>query len=139
MDNNLPLNSTHKISVLKKVVLFINVSAFRLTKGLPTLSNFRNSYHSRGASVALAVVIEYILVKYLFPYPKQYWQLRVLFFGFFFHGLIDILFIKDIIIMAGNYNAYYNKILFYLFLICAAIGFVGSLIILNNQIGHVKK
>jgi len=136
MNDNQPLNSTHTFSVLKKIILYLNVSSFRANERTTPSSIFSRNYHIRSASIGLLILIEYATAKYILHLPGIYF-LRIAFFGLIYHTLIDTVFIKDIIIMAGNYNAYYNRYLFYLFLIFTLIGLIGGLITLNNEIGHV--
>jgi hypothetical protein len=99
--------------------------------------SFNRNYHLRSFSVVIAFVIEYMVAKYIFRATEVY-RLRVIFGGLFLHSVIDIFFIKDIITMAGNYNAYYSKYLFYVFAILVIGAFAGCLVFLNNQIGHVS-
>ncbi|MDF2430856.1 MAG: hypothetical protein JWP44_487 [Mucilaginibacter sp.] len=138
MEETKPLNSVHSISLFKKILLYFNVSAFRVASANPIASNFRKNYYSGQFSAAMVAVSEYGTAKLMFPHLASSYPLFILVFGLFFHAFIDILFAKDIIVMAGNYNAYYNKILFYIFLIFLSIGLVEGLITFNNHIGHVK-
>jgi len=139
MEENELLNSTHDINLLKKFVLYFNVTAFRVARAMPSASDYRPNYRSRGFSVGMIAVSEYATTKFISPHMTYEHRLGILLFGLCFHSLIDLFFIKDIIIMAGNYNAYYNKYLFYIYLVFLAIGLVGGLMTLNNEIGHLPK
>lgn len=139
MEETEPLNSTHDINLFKKLVLYFNVTAYRVARGIPSASDYQPNNRSRGFSVAMIAVSEYATVKFISPHMKYEYRFDILLFGLCFHSLIDLLFGKDIIIMAGNYSAYYNKYLFYIYLVFLATGLVGGLMTLNNEIGHIPK
>ncbi len=130
------LNSTHQVNILKKILLFINVAAFRVSKSIPSASSSSSNYNSRGFAIAVAAVTEYAFARYILQVNPLY-NFRILLGGLCIHTVIDVFFIKDIIIMAGNFNAYYNKYLFYLFIVLVVFAFGGCLVIFNNEIGHV--
>ncbi|HWZ03793.1 MAG TPA: hypothetical protein VNX40_09295 [Mucilaginibacter sp.] len=137
MDETKPVNSTHDINLFKKFVLYFNVMALRVALGIPSASDYQPNYRSRGFSVAMIAVSEYATAKFISPHMMYEYRLGILLFGLCFHSLIDILFGKDIITMAGNYNAYYSRYLFYIYLVFLAVGLVGGVMTLNNEIGHL--
>jgi|GEM_PF-5091250 len=84
----------------------------------------------------IIAISECALVKLVFLHMLSAYLIVV--YGMLFHILIDAFFIRDIIIMSGNYSAYYNKILFYVYLIFLADGLVRAVIVFSNEVGHVK-
>jgi len=130
-----------KISFIKRMLLFVNVSAYRTFRAVPGSSNYRQNYRDASFSVFAIVFTEYVIINYIFP--KQMGGMEairpfiVVFAGY--HGLAMLFFMKDITRMSMRYNDYYNRPLFYLSLAFLAIGFWGVLVMFNNSIGHVTK
>lgn len=136
MTEDKPLNATHELSLAQKILLFLNVNAFHLSRITTPNTVYRANYHSRGFAIILLSGIECAIGRYLFNLHGVYIY-RILFFGFFIHLVIDLIFIKTIILMAGNYQAYYPKWLFYLFVLLAIFAAVCVVILLNSEIGHL--
>ncbi|CAN5299084.1 hypothetical protein BH09BAC6_BH09BAC6_17990 [soil metagenome] len=135
MEKSLPLESVQKISMFKRVLLYLNVSAFRIVKEIPTLSDYRKNYHASGLSVLITVFGEVTIFKFFFH--REFASQFLLVFGvpFFYHSLLELLFMKQIIIIGYNYNAFYNKALFYIFLVFFMICIVGMVLFFNDRIG----
>ena len=136
MTENKPLNSTHDINAFKRIFLFLNVNAFHLLRITTPNSTYQANYKSRGAAVLLLAGIEYYAGKYFFGLHDTY-LLNILIFGLFGHTVIDLLFIKSIIVIAGNYNGYYYKWLFYPFILLSVFAIACVVISFYNQIGHL--
>ena len=109
MEQTEPLNSTHQVNIIKKILLFINVAACRINSSTSYASS--SSRYTRTGPIMIASITDYIFAKYVFQLPAES-HLRVFFSCVVFHTVVDLIFIKDIVIMAGNFNAYYNKYLF---------------------------
>ena len=135
MEKSLPLESIQKISMLKRVLLYPNVSAFRIVKEIPTLSDYRKNYHARGLSILITVFGEMTIFKFFSP--KIFASQFLLVFGvpFFYHSLLELFFMKQIIVMGYNYNSFYNKALFYIFLVFFMICIAGMVLFFNDSIG----
>ncbi len=138
MEKNQADNTVHEFGLLKKVLLFLNVSTFRVIRQIPSVSDFRQNYKSEGLSVAIIVFAEITIFEHLFPGIDVIYINRFAVICFIYNGIIDVFFSKDILRMAYNYNAYYNKILFYIYLVFFAIGLMGAVVLFNNEIGHVR-
>jgi len=139
MEEKSPISDFRKMSVLKRVFLYLNVSTFRVAKEIPTASDFRKNYRSINVCLPIILVSEYSVIKLIFQDITDQNLLRCLIALFAYHTIIEIFFTKDVLIMGNNYNLYYNKALFYVSLIFMAAGLVGFILIFNSSIGHVTK
>jgi hypothetical protein len=137
MEKSEPVNPDRRVNLLVKILLYPQVTAFKIVKTLPTLSNYRNNYHSSGFSFSIIIFTEVVILYFLSSHIGFDEAKVFLIIMCAFHGLLELIFNKTIYVMAFDYYSYYNKTLLYIFLIFLAMGFVGFCIMFNNQIGHV--
>ena len=121
-----------------RILLYLNVSTFRFLDTIASLFE-GDKNDANTASLALLIIgfTEYFIINFFFP---QFVDDH--FFGLViniaaFQGLLNWLFAREILAMANNYNAYYNKGLFYIFLIFIGVFFFGLIDTFNNAIGHL--
>lgn len=137
MERTEPVNPQRKTNLLLKILLYPQVSGFKIVKAIPAASNYRKNYHDRTFSVAMILFTEIYLFNYFDPRPKEFAFSRFLFVVCVFHTIMEFFFDKKINEMAFDYYSYYNKILLYIFLVFMMIGFAGLCISLYNDIGHL--
>ena len=138
-------DSTKKINLLKQILLYPQVSAFKLISDIPWLSNYRSWYPVRASSVAMVIFNGVVIIYYLNPYLPLSW-LKILIVALGCYGiLLDLFWGKTVASVASSYYSYYNKFLFYLFLVFIGLGtsgiivlFYNSILKFYNSIGHVQ-
>ena len=133
-----PVNPERRVNLFVKILLYPQVTTFKVVKAIPTLSDYQKNYHARTFAFGIIVFTECIILHYLLPNISFVNFKYILLTIFFYHLLLEIFFNKRIYEMGFDYYAYYSKRLFYLFFIFLIIGFVGFIVMFNNQIGHVK-
>lgn len=125
MERTEPINPERKVSLLLKIWLYPNATAFKITK-----------CHDRRSSFFLIICAE-IAILYCFFIHKADEKLMLWFFIFcFFHLLPEFLFNKKIDEMAIDYYAYYNRTSLYIFIGFLILGAVCACLFMNDQIGH---
>jgi hypothetical protein len=139
MEETKPIKVSTQISLLKSIFFYMNVSCFRILMSKSNPVDSITDRYTRGLCAMINVFTEYIIFNYFSPHLAFYGFRIILVIAVVFHGLIAFAFDKEVLTMATNYNAYYKKPLFYLYLFFFAIGMIGVLVTLNNQIGHVTK
>ncbi|HZX59242.1 MAG TPA: hypothetical protein VFE54_10970 [Mucilaginibacter sp.] len=138
MEKTEPVNPERKANLLLKIWLYPNVSAFKMAKSIPAISNYRQNYHARHGNTLMIVATEIFILKYGFHYINDANFIAVFFALALFHGLPELIFYKKISEFTFDYYTYYSKGLLYLFLVFMIAGFVGFILFFNDQIGHVK-
>jgi len=139
MERTKPVNPARRTNLLLKILLYPQVSAFKILKAIPSVSNFRKNYHDSSFSVVVIISAEFFLFNYFDPHPGEFVFARFLFIILCFHGFLAIFFDKKISEMAFDYYAYYNKVLLYIFLVFMLIGFFGIGYGFYSEIGHLPK
>jgi hypothetical protein len=134
MEDNQPSDTIHKVSLVKKILLYVNVSTY---KAFDTPNTWRRD--SRSTDVFAIVFTEFTVLNFFYKYDDSAYYNGLLIALFFFHVIIYFALKDKIISMAANYYVYYNKAAYYISLFFWGIGILGLLIDLNNQIGHVTK
>lgn len=133
-----PVNPERRVNLLVKILLYPQVTTFKVVKAIPSLSDYRKNYHSRVLAFGIVVFTESIILHYFLPNISfvnfKYIILPIL----FYHLLLEIFFNKKIYEMGFDYYSYYSKFLFYIFFIFLAIGLTGFCVMFYNEIGHVK-
>ena len=139
MEETKPIKVSTQISPLKSILFYMNVSCFRILMSKSNPAGNITDRYTRGLCAMINVFTEYFIFNYFSPHLAFHSLRVILVIALVFHGLIAFAFDKEVLMMATNYNTYYKKPLFYLYLIFFAIGMVGVFVMLNNQIGHVEK
>ncbi len=135
MEGTEPVNPEAQVNLLLKTLLYLDVSTYRVVAALPSLSDLNVDYHIRTFSTAIITLIEFTIVRLLFPgLIEQYWKWAFA-IPFIIHGLLSMIFKKYIKMMSSNYNCYYSSWLFYMFFMFLAVGLVGFWMIFNDLIG----
>jgi hypothetical protein len=134
MEQTKPLEEIKKISLLKKVFFYFNVTAYKMFK---SMSNGYNSRYmsDRMASLVFTMIFYYTIVKYILHDQSSFHLYRVLTVAGFFHLTINFAFYKDIEIVVNDYFSYYRKPFFYWFLIFIAVDVFGMVLKFNDMIG----
>ncbi|MGZ3814614.1 MAG: hypothetical protein ACXVJN_22650 [Mucilaginibacter sp.] len=126
MERTEPVNPERKVSLLLKIWLYPNVTAFKIAK-------------SRRDSFFLIVCAEMLILYGGVINTFNEKSILCFFILSIFHGIPDWIFNKQINEMAFDYYTYYNKASFYIFFIFLAFGFASFCILFNDEIGHVRK
>src|SRR5579872_1644919 len=135
MERTEPIDSETKVSPLFKILLYLDVSTYRIVAALPSLSDLNVDYHIRAFSTGIITLIEFTIFRLLFPgLVDKYWKWALV-IPFIIHGLLSMIFKKNIKMMSSDYNGYYNSRLFYLFFMFLAVGLVGFFMLFNDSIG----
>ncbi|TSD66051.1 hypothetical protein FFF34_001230 [Inquilinus sp. KBS0705] len=125
-------------SIIKKILLFLNVSAYRASVNSPfNIAYSRKSRHmAYGAilNVFFFISIYSIIFSTQFPVADEYFKYFVVALIAYF-GAIFIIFDKDIVVASVAYNHYYNNLLYNLFRLYMLVGIVCGLILFYNSIG----
>ncbi|WP_426671683.1 hypothetical protein ACPPVU_10635 [Mucilaginibacter sp. McL0603] len=133
-----PINPERKVSLLLKIWLYPNVSAFKIAKAIPAASNWRKNYHDRGFGFFLLLCTEMLILYYAFPNMAiENWRLFFIIFSLL-HGVPELFLSRHINEMAFDYYAYYKKALLYIYLVFVLVGIVLLGVSFYNEIGHVK-
>ena len=97
-----------EISSIKKIWLFINVASYKFAKDNTKSATARD----RSISIGLFYLFEFSLIdcfnEYIHPIKKIYFMILVI-TPLVFHGLVDIVYLKDIEVIGNNYNLHYKK------------------------------
>jgi hypothetical protein len=137
MEKTEPINPSRKVNLFVKILLYPQVTSFKIVKALPTLSDYRNNYNSRGLSFCMVVFTESVIFYFLFPHIELVYFKRFFLVICLYHGVFELIFNKKIYEMAFDYYAYYNKASLYAFFFFLAIDIAEFCIIMYNSIGHV--
>jgi hypothetical protein len=137
MERTEPINPERRASLLVKILLYPQVSAFKIMKAIPSISDYQKNYHSRSFGFVWLIFTETFLFDYFYGSGNLMYFKRFLLAVSVFHGSLEFIFNKTINEMAFDYYAYYNKTLLYFYLVFMAVGLVGFCIWMNNSIGHV--
>lgn len=138
MERTEPVNPERRVNLLLKIWLYPNVSAFKIAKSIPSLSNYRQNYYARKGNIIMIVAFELFILKYGFHYITETNFTAIFLILLLTHGLPEFIFYNRINEMAFDYYAYYNKAFLFLFLIFMIAGFICFLLFFNSQIGHVQ-
>jgi len=131
MEETKPLDSNKQFSVLKKTLLYVNVTFYRML-----IINGRSwRYDDRTSSLFFTMLFYYTVVKYILQDHSSFHLYRVLTAAGVFHLTINFAFYRDIEMMVKDYYSYYSKPCFYWFLIVIAIDILGLILIFNDMIG----
>jgi hypothetical protein len=131
MEETKPFESYKQFSVLKKTLLYVNVTFYRML-----VINGRSwRYDDRTSSVFFTMLFYYTVVKYILHDHSSFHLYRVLAAAGVFHLTINFAFYKDIEMMVKDYYSYYSKPFFYWFLIVIAVDILGMILIFNDMIG----
>lgn len=110
-----------KISNIKKLYLFINVASYKFAKDNTKLATVRD----RSISIGLFYLFEFSLIdcfnEYIHLVSGIYFKILAI-IPLVFHGLIDVIFLKDIEVISSNYDLYYKKGYYYIYLSLIALG-----------------
>jgi hypothetical protein len=139
MERTEPVNPERKVNMLLRIWLYPNVTAFKIAKAIPGISNYRQNYYARHGNTIAIVAAEIFILKYGFHYVNDANFLRIFFALAVFHGLPELIFYKRISELIFDYYTYYNKFFLYLFLLFMMAGLIGFVLFFNDQIGHVTK
>ena len=126
-----------QINVVKKIFFYLNASCFRiLMSKADGTETGRSLYIPLRFCAIVNSIFEFVIIDNLFPHLSDKKVDTILIALLIFHGIIVFVFSKDVLTLSVNYDKFYAKWLFYLYILFLMIGLVGGLIILNNQIGH---
>ena len=139
MERTEPVNPARRTNLLLKILLYPQVSAFKIVKAIPAVSIYRKNYHDVSFTMVVIFSAGFFLFNYFDPHPKEFVFSRFLFIALGFHGFLALFFYKRICEMAFDYYAYYNKALLYIFLVFMLIGFFGIGYAFYSEIGHLPK
>jgi hypothetical protein len=121
------------VNIFKKVLLFLDVSAYKFARSLP---GFGSEDKNKSFSFLTIVLGYFVAGQYLF---KDFHNLLI-FLGFAaaIHAVVTFLFKKEIVLMVADYNRFYYKIGYYLFLLYMAFVAFYLIVDFNSSIGHVS-
>ncbi|MGZ3749816.1 MAG: hypothetical protein ACXVA2_07195 [Mucilaginibacter sp.] len=139
MERTEPVNPERKVNLLVKILLYPQVTTFKVLIAIPGASRWRQNYHSRSVGWVIIVFTELIIFNYFFPDSDKIFFNRFLFGILVYHLALEVIFNKEICVMGFDYYSYYNKALLYVFLVFLAIGLTGFCISVYNEVGHVPK
>ena len=137
MERIAPVNPERRVNLFVKILLYPQVTTFKVINAIPTLSDYRKNYQSRSFGFAIIIFTEIVIFDFFFPNANEIVFNRVLFVVFAYHLPLEIIFNKKIYEMGFDYYSYYNKALLYFFLIFLAVGLGGFCIFIYNRIGHL--
>ena|ERR1700761_8458206 len=132
-----PVNPARKVNLLLKIWLYPNVSAFKIAKMIPSLSDYRQNYHAMRLVFFMIVGSEMFILSRIPNYLNDQSYLRLFVLLSLIHGVPEIVLRKRIVEMEADYYAHYNKLLLYVFGVFLFVGLAAVLLYLNDQIGHV--
>ncbi|MGN6640486.1 MAG: hypothetical protein ACTHJ8_16365 [Mucilaginibacter sp.] len=133
MERTEPVNSERSVSLLVKIWLYPNVSAFKIAKKVPV-----SSMSQKKLVFIWLIACEAYILYYGFPNMPGAIAYRWLILILLVHGLPEFIFSKTINDLAANYYIYYSRFLFYIFLVFFLIGFIIFGKVFYDSIGHVK-
>jgi hypothetical protein len=113
---NLYLKQFIKMNILKKILLFLNASSYRLSSGGNPKDTFYSSYD--GFSYVLVWCLEFSLFRLTFKTAENVpWiSFSVLIaMPFIIQLVISLLFSKDLQLIKKDYYSYYNKYLYWVY------------------------
>jgi hypothetical protein len=102
MEETTPSNFTHNFSVLKKLLLYFNVTAYKMFK---SMSNGRQSRYmsDRNVSLVFTLIFYYTIVKYILHDTSSFHLYRALTAAGVFHLTINFVFYKDIEVVVNDF------------------------------------
>jgi hypothetical protein len=137
MEKTEPINPDRKVNLFVKILLYPQVTSFKVVKALPTQSDYRNNYHSIGLSFVIVVLTESVIFYFLFPHIELIYFKRFFLVICLYHGSLELIFNRKIYEMAFDYYAYYNKAWLYVFFFFLVIDIAEFCMVMYNSIGHV--
>jgi hypothetical protein len=112
-----------EIGRIKKIWLFINVASYKFAKDNTKSATVRD----RSISIGLFYLFEFSLIDYINEYVQPINRICftiLVIIPLVFHSLIDIIYLKDIEVIGNNYDLYYKKAYYYIYLFLIVIGVV---------------
>ncbi len=120
-------NKLSEIPLLKKILLYNNASMIKLLIEVGPNNNLPYQSNDR-IGTSTVIIFNIIILHTIFHWESDIFIIAV--FGF--HGLLSLVFARDIAQIVANYSFYYSKIWIYIFgvyivgaLVCCVIGFNG--------------
>jgi len=132
LQDTLQIDPGRKLNLFKRILFFPNVTAFKIAKTIPSLSDYRRNYRARSFGLVMVVSFEILIFNFFFPKIDRIYFNRTCVAIVCVNGLIELVFSKDVFRMAFDYYTYYSRFLFYISFILAIVGFCW---IFNDLIG----
>ena len=130
MERTEPVNPERKVNLLLKIWLYPNASAYKIFKiSSSTPDRFR------AFPIVSILATEVFILYYGFPWVKGFAFHRWVFSLALLHGIPIFFFDKKVIEIAQDYYTYYNKFLYYVFMLFFLAGLVLLAITTYNDIG----